>query len=84
MHINGATLMCRKGLLPTDKGRLPTAGGQHSQPPGGNVPPLPLGEGWGEGCLMCAKPPHPNPLPKGEGTTMTAKNKKRPNEDEGR
>ena len=32
-------------------------------------PPLPLGEGWGEGNL--AKPrksPHPNPLPKGEGT----------------
>ena len=33
------------------------------------VPPLPLGEGWGEGCFLLAKfPPHPNPLPEGEGT----------------
>ncbi len=40
------------------------------------IPPLPQGEGWGEGGLKSAinynknrKPPHPNPLPMGEGIT---------------
>jgi hypothetical protein len=37
------------------------------------VPPLPLGEGRGEGVSPTAKPsdPHPNPLPRGEGIDPT-------------
>src|SRR5262249_47447394 len=31
-------------------------------------PPLPLGEGRGEGPQRLVKTPHPNPLPAGEGT----------------
>ncbi|MCL2709661.1 MAG: thiamine phosphate synthase [Planctomycetaceae bacterium] len=36
----------------------------------GEIPPLPLGEGRGEGARTCdgSYSPHPNPLPKGEGT----------------
>src|SRR5687767_9301746 len=40
-------------------------------------PPLPPGEGWGEGALATIdsrrrSPPHPNPLPEGEGTRRSA------------
>jgi len=49
---------------------------EHGQFPDGDwrealaKPPLPLGEGWGEGGETSdrAHSPHPNPLPKGEGT----------------
>ena len=46
------------------------------------LPPLPPGEGWGEGEFQKAFagegksfviPPHPNPLPEGEGTRKTQK-----------
>ena len=42
-----------------------TRGLQRSKQP----PPLPLGEGWGEGkyVILVGLPPHPNPLPKGRG-----------------
>ena len=38
--------------------------------PGVGILPLPLGEGWGEGGWLTGEGivPHPNPLPKGEGT----------------
>jgi valyl-tRNA synthetase len=63
----------------TDERRAGTA--RHDDNAAGNArptlpPPLPPGEGWGEGRMQnastraesSATPPHPNPLPAGEGT----------------
>jgi len=58
-------------------------------------PPLPMGEGWGEGCFRSEKPsPNQTVLtpsiidtgsPKGRGGDDDDRmNKKRPNDDEGR